>query len=291
MIALRAPAKINLCLRVLGRRPDGYHELESLFQMVGLYDDVTVRPRRRGIVVSVEGADLSIGPGNLAYEAAVALAQAIPGSPGAAIDLVKRIPLGAGLGGGSSDAATVLIGLNRLWGLRWPRRRLAEVGAKLGSDVPFFFFGPTAWGTGRGERVTPAPRLRLSAAGPVPEWAVLVNPGFPVSTRWAFEAFDKALRLTNQRAAYKMGRFSRAPSAAAWSMANDLEQVTAARHPVIEEIKVRLLKAGAGIARMSGSGPTVFGTFATRAEALEACQSLLPSWRRWVVRVLKRAPW
>lgn len=291
MIALRAPAKINLCLRVLGRRPDGYHELESVFQMVGLYDDVTVRPRRRGIIVSVEGADLSTGPGNLAYEAAAALAQAVPGAPGAVIDLVKRIPLGAGLAGGSSDAATVLIGLNRLWGLRWPRRRLAEVGATLGSDVPFFFSGPTAWVTGRGEHVTPVPRLRLSAAGPVPGWAVLVNPGFPVSTRWAFEAFDKALRLTNQETAYKMGRFSKAPPAAVWSMTNDLERVAAARHPVIEEIKTKLLKTGAGIARMSGSGPTVFGTFATRAEALEACQSLLPSWRRWVVRLLKRAPW
>jgi 4-diphosphocytidyl-2-C-methyl-D-erythritol kinase len=291
MIALRAPAKINLCLRVLGRRPDGYHEVESVIQLVGLYDDVTIRPRRRGIIVTVEGADLPTGPGNLAYDAAAALAHEVPGSPGAAIRLVKRIPLGAGLGGGSSDAATVLVGLNRLWELRWPRRRLAEVGAKLGSDVPFFFFGPTAWVTGRGERVTPAPALGPSAAGPVPCWAVLVNPGFPVSTKWAFEALGKTVRLTNEGTIYRMGRFSATPPASVWSVANDLERVSAQRYPVIEEIKTQLLKAGAGVARMSGSGPTVFGTFATRAEAVGACDAVSPSWRRWVVPVLKRAPW
>ncbi len=291
MIALRAPAKINLCLRVLGRRRDRYHDLESVIQMVGLYDDVTIGPRRRGIVVDVEGADLPTGPGNLAYDAAAALAHEARGSPGASIHLVKRIPVGAGLGGGSSDAATVLVGLNRLWGLQWPRQRLAELGARLGSDVPFFFFGPTAWVTGRGERVTPVPHLRPSAAGPVLPWAVLVNPGFAVSTKWAFEMFGKTVRLTNEKAVYRMGRFSTAPPAAVWSTANDLERVSAARYPVIEEIEKQLLKAGACVARMSGSGPTVFGVFGTRADAVRACDALSPSWRRWVVRVLKRAPW
>ena len=125
MIVLRAPAKINLCLRVVARRPDGYHELESVFQMVGLYDQVTIRPRRQGITVTVEGADLPSGRGNLVYEVATVLARKAGGSRRASIHLTKRIPLGAGLGGGSSDAATVLIGLNRLWKLRWSRPRLA----------------------------------------------------------------------------------------------------------------------------------------------------------------------
>lgn len=299
MIALRAPAKINLCLRVLGRRPDGYHELASAFQMVGLYDDVTLRPRRRGISLDVAGAKLPRGPGNLAYDAAVALAREAGVSIGASIHLTKRIPLGAGLGGGSSDAAAVLAGLNRLWKLRWSRARLAALGALLGSDVPFFFFGPTAWVTGRGERVAPAPSLRPSASG-LPCWAVLVNPGFAVSTQWAFEAFDatisrrsarKPIQLTNEKGADKMGRFSKASPAAVWSMANDLEPVSAAKYPVIGEIRTALLKAGAGAARMSGSGPTVFGVFATRAEAKRACDTLSPSWRQWVVRVLRRTPW
>lgn len=299
MIALRAPAKINLCLRVLGRRPDGYHDLESVFQMVGLYDEVTIRPRRLGISVDVKGADLPRGCGNLAYDAAVALAREAGGSRAASIHLAKHIPLGAGLGGGSSDAAAVLIGLNRLWRLRWPRPRLASLGAALGSDVPFFFFGPTAWVTGRGERVAPAPSLRPSTSGPQPCWAVLVNPGFSVSTQWAFRALDQALggttrrtiRLTNDGVIYKMGRLSEASPASLRSMGNDLERVSVARHPVIEEIKTQLLKAGAVVARMSGSGPTVFGLFTTRAEAAKAGAGLSPSWRRWVVRVLRRAPW
>ncbi len=295
MIALRAPAKINLCLRVLGRRPDGYHELESVFQMVGLYDEVIVRPRRRGISIDVEGVDLPHGSGNLAYDAAVALAREAGGTRAASIHLAKQIPLGAGLGGGSSDAAAVLIGLNRLWRLRWPRPRLAALGAALGSDVPFFFFGPTAWVTGRGERVAPAPSLRPSTLGPLPCWVVLVNPGFPVSTQWAFQALDQAvggtIRLTNGGAIYKMGRLSDGSPASVRSMANDLERVSVARYPVIEEIKAQLLKAGAVAARMSGSGPTVFGLFATRAEAAKASEGLSPLWRRWVVRVLRRAPW
>lgn len=291
MIALRAPAKINLYLRVLGRRSDGYHEIESVMQMVGLYDEVVVRPRRKGIRLTVEGGDLPSGPGNLAYNAAAAMALEAGGSRAASIHLVKRIPLGAGLGGGSSDAATVLIALNRLWRLHWPRPRLAALGATLGSDVPFFFSGPTAWVTGRGERVAPAPALRPSGSGPVPAWAVLVNPGFAVSTKWAFEALGETRGLTNVEAIYKMSRLSEAPPASVWSMANDLEQVSAARHPVIEEIKTHLRTAGARAVRMSGSGPTVFGMFGTGSEAAKACEDLSPSWRRWVVRVLRRAPW
>jgi 4-diphosphocytidyl-2-C-methyl-D-erythritol kinase len=283
----RAPAKINLCLRVLGRRPDGYHDLESAFQMVGLYDDVTIRPRRAGIVLTVAGAALPAGPGNLAYEAAAVLARESGGSRGASIHLVKRIPLGAGLGGGSSDAATVLMGLNRLWKLGWSRARLADLGATLGSDVPFFFFGPTAWVTGRGERVAPMPDARPSPTGPVFPWAVLVNPGIAVSTKWAFETF----RLTNDRGVDRMPRSSKAPPAVPWSIPNDLERVTAARHQVVEDMKACLLKSGARAARMSGSGPTVFGVFPTRAEAAVASEALSPSWRRWVVRLLRRAPW
>jgi 4-diphosphocytidyl-2-C-methyl-D-erythritol kinase len=283
----RAPAKVNLCLRVLGRRPDGYHDLESVFQMVGLYDDVTIRPRRAGIVLTVEGATLPAGPGNLAYEAAAALARESGGSRGASIHLTKRIPLGAGLGGGSSDAATVLMGLNHLWKPGWSRARLADLGATLGSDVPFFFFGPTAWVTGRGERVATMPDARPSPSGPVFPWAVLVNPGITVSTKWAFEAFG----LTNDRGVDRMPRSFEAPPAVPWSIPNDLERVTAATYPVVEDMKARLLKSGARAARMSGSGPTVFGVFPTRAEAVVACKELSPSWRHWVVRLLRRAPW
>jgi 4-diphosphocytidyl-2-C-methyl-D-erythritol kinase len=285
MIALKAPAKINLSLRVLGRRPDGYHDVDSVMQMVGLYDDVEVAPGRRGLNVFVEGADLPEGPGNLVYEAATALAKAAGVSTGASIRLTKRIPIGAGLGGGSSDAAAALMALNRLWRLRWPRTRLAELGAGLGSDVPFFFFGPTARVAGRGELVARAARPRLVGEPQPLEWAVLVNPGFSVSTRWAFQ------RLTKERSIVTIPRSFGAPVSAPCPVENSLEAVTASSYPVIEEIKRWLRDAGAGVALMSGSGPTVFGLFSSRAEAVRARVGLPQAWMGWVVKLLRRAPW
>lgn len=285
MIALKAPAKINLSLRVLGRRPDGYHDIDSLMQMVGLYDDVAVAPGRRGLDVFVEGADLPGGPGNLVYDAATALAKAAGVSTGASIRLTKRIPIGAGLGGGSSDAAAALMALSRLWGLRWTRTRLAELGAGLGSDVPFFFFGPTARVTGRGELVARTARPRLVGEPRPSEWAVLVNPGFSVSTRWAFE------RLTTGGSIVTIPRLLEAPVSAPCPVENSLESVTASSYPVIEEIKRWLRDAGAGVALMSGSGPTVFGLFSSRAEAVRARVGLPQAWMGWVVKLLRRAPW
>lgn len=285
MIALKAPAKINLSLRVLGRRPDGYHDIDSLMQMVGLYDDVAVAPGRRGLDVFVEGADLPGGPGNLVYDAATALAKAAGVSTGASIRLTKRIPIGAGLGGGSSDAAAALMALSRLWGLRWTRTRLAELGAGLGSDVPFFFFGPTARVTGRGELVARTTRPRLVGEPRPSEWAVLVNPGFSVSTRWAFE------RLTTGGSIVTIPRLLEAPVSAPCPVENSLESVTASSYPVIEEIKRWLRDAGAGVALMSGSGPTVFGLFSSRAEAVRARVGLPQAWMGWVVKLLRRAPW
>lgn len=285
MIALKAPAKINLTLRVLGRRPDGYHDIDSVMQMVGLYDDVAVAPGRRSLDVFVEGADLPGGPGNLVYDAATALAKAAGVSTGASIRLTKRIPIGAGLGGGSSDAAAALMALSRLWGLRWTRTRLAELGAGLGSDVPFFFFGPTARVTGRGELVARTTRPRLVGEPRPSEWAVLVNPGFSVSTRWAFE------RLTTGGSIVTIPRLLEAPVSAPCPVENSLESVTASSYPVIEEIKRWLRDAGAGVALMSGSGPTVFGLFSSRAEAVRARVGLPQAWMGWVVKLLRRAPW
>ncbi len=307
MIALKAPAKINLSLRVLGRRPDGYHDIDSVMQMVGLYDDVEVAPGRRGLDVVVEGADLPAGPGNLVYEAATALAKAAGVSTGASIRLAKRIPIGAGLGGGSSDAAAVLMALSRLWRLRWTRTRLAELGAGLGSDVPFFFFGPTARVTGRGELVARTARPRLVGEARPSEWAVLVNPGFSVSTRWAFEALGappaarlpgsggpsglSTSRLTTGGSIVTIPRLLGAPVSAPCPVENSLEAVTASSYPVIEEIKRWLRDAGAGVALMSGSGPTVFGLFSSRAEAVRARVGLPQAWMGWVVKLLRRAPW
>lgn len=295
MIVLKTPAKINLSLRVLGRRPDGYHELDSIMQMVGLYDEISIEDHPDTIAVHTSGATLPDGPGNLAYDAAAALAKAAGSARGASIRLVKRIPLGAGLGGGSSDAAAVLDGLNRLWGLGWPRARLAELGATLGSDVPFFFAGPTAHVSGRGECVRRMARPRMVGEGARCDWVVLVNPGFAVSTRWAFDAlrappFDATFGLTKANSADTIPRSPEAP-APPYPAENSLESVTATPYPVILEMKRMLKEAGASVVLMSGSGPTVFGLFSDRRQAKAGLTTRPETWKGWVARVLRRAPW
>lgn len=295
MIVLKAPAKINLSLRVLGRRPDGYHELDSIMQMVGLYDEVHIEDHPDAIVVHTRGATLTDGPGNLAYDAAVALAKAAGVGCGASISLVKHIPVGAGLGGGSSDAAAVLAGLNRLWGLGWPRARLAELGATLGSDVPFFFTGPTAHVSGRGECVDRMARPRMVGEGSRCDWALLVNPGFAVSTRWAFDALrasplDATFGLTKANSADTIPRLPGAP-APPYPAENSLESVTATAYPVIIEMKRMLKETGASVVLMSGSGPTVFGLFSDRRQAEAGLTAVPETWKGWVARVLRRAPW
>lgn len=305
MIALRAPAKINLYLRVLGRRDDGYHEIESVMQMVGLYDDVVVSTRRSGLSVRVVGAELPEGPGNLVYDAASLLAKEAGVARGVTIRLTKRIPLSAGLGGGSSDAAATLIALNRLWRLHWSRSRLSEIGAQLGSDVPFFFRGPSAWVSGRGDRVASRP------VDPSYTWAVLVHPGFAVSTRWAFEALGAPVsthspdrgwtqagnpthaphELTKKNATDTIPGLPTVPDPVVYPAENTLESVTTAAYPVIRDIKAWLYDAGAGRALMSGSGATVFGLFAASAEAKAAHARLPKAWKGWVVRLLRRMPW
>ncbi|MDC4222707.1 MAG: 4-(cytidine 5'-diphospho)-2-C-methyl-D-erythritol kinase [Candidatus Manganitrophus sp.] len=169
-VLVKAPAKVNLYLKVLGRREDGYHEILSLMQMVGLYDFLALREEPSDIRLTIENASsLPADRSNLVFRAAEALQKAAfqgkARSKGVSIRLTKNIPIAAGLGGGSSDAAATLVGLNRLWGLRWPRERLARLGATLGSDVPFFLYGPTAWASGRGDEVEPATGERSGMDG------------------------------------------------------------------------------------------------------------------------------
>ncbi len=177
-----APAKVNLVLRVLGRRPDGYHEVWSLLQTVGLEDELTVRvrPGLSGLQVQCDDADLPTDGRNLVHRAAALVLERAGKSVGLEIRLRKRIPVSAGLGGGSSDAAATITALNHVLGLGWSAGVMAQVGAVLGSDVPFFFFAPTAWVRGRGEAVS-----ALTLRGT--RWVVLVYPGFPIGTRWAYD--------------------------------------------------------------------------------------------------------
>jgi 4-diphosphocytidyl-2-C-methyl-D-erythritol kinase len=279
-ITLRSPAKINLCLSVLGRRPDGYHDVEMLMQMVGLYDEVTVSLGRPGISVDCDSRQVPSGEGNIAWKAAAAMLGVSGGNSGLAIKIKKNIPVAAGLGGGSGNAAAVLAAANRLLGTAIGRDGLAEIGARIGMDVPFFFFGPTALARGRGEILTELP--------PLPPFRVLiVNPGFEASTAWVYK--NLKLRLTkkidcNSIARLKIGALAR-------ELHNDLETVTSAAYPVVTRIKEALLDRGAVGALMSGSGPSVFGIYETERACLSAADSLSPEgWKLYPVMTLTESP-
>ena len=256
-LVAEAFAKVNRSLVVLGKRPDGYHELDTVFQAVGLTDRLTFE-RSDLLTLHVDDPSIPSGSENLVLRAARALAEAVGSRPKAAITLEKRIPSGGGLGGGSSDAAVTLLGLSALWELDLPLDLLTGVGARLGSDVPFFLHGGTARGLGRGERIEPL-------ADFPPQAVVLVMPPFPVSTPAVFGRLEA-------RAWDGLG--SRVLEAGDDPDRNDLEPAAEALFPALRDVRDALGRAGAARARLSGSGSTVFGLFPDVATAAEAARGL-----------------
>lgn len=249
-----APAKVNLFLRVVGRRPDGYHDLKSRMQKLALFDELTLSRISAGIELHCPDGKSPEGPQNLAHRAAALFLAKMPEAGGARITLYKSIPTAAGLGGGSSDAAAVLRGLNTLHGEPLDEDALAALALQLGADVPFFARNaPAADAEGVGEILRPAPPLADCLV-------LLVKPGFPVSTAWVYRNLD----LTRLPHKDSLPNF-RNDQWADWG--NDLEQVTLARHPALAGLKAAMREAGAEFALMSGSGPTVFGIFTDRARA------------------------
>jgi 4-diphosphocytidyl-2-C-methyl-D-erythritol kinase len=266
---------------VLGKRLDGYHEVEMVMQAVGLYDEITVRLIESGITVNCDNSTIPAGEGNIAYRAAREMQDLSGKQSGIAVDIKKNIPVAAGLGGGSSDAAAVLVACNRLLGAGLGRDRLAEIGTRLGMDVPFFLYGPTALAKGRGELLTSVP-------SPPKFWVLLVNPGFETSTAWVYKNLNFGLTkkgdCTNI-AGLKVSQIAR-------SLHNDLETVTAAAHPVIGEMERSLLDSGALGVCMSGSGPTVFGIYPTEAACRTAAQAIhTKGWRLYPAETLTGSPY
>lgn len=261
-----SPAKVNLFLKVLSKRPDGYHEILSLMQPVSLYDELTVEVEEGdGIVVSADHAGVPGGKDNLAYRAADLVLRETGLKRKVSIFIGKRIPVGAGLGGGSSNAATVLMGLNSFLGSPVKEQRLMELGASIGSDVPFFILKTPAIATGRGEVLK---RVKLPRYG-----YVLVNPGFHVSTAWAYNNLDLTKKPEDNILMYSEETLGSVHDIKDF-LQNDLEAVTAGRYPEISAIKGALVEAGALGSLMSGSGPTVFGVFSETGKAEEAFQRL-----------------
>ncbi|MDI6631654.1 MAG: 4-(cytidine 5'-diphospho)-2-C-methyl-D-erythritol kinase [Bacillota bacterium] len=259
-----ARAKVNLCLDVFDLRPDGYHEVASVMQSLALHDVLALEAVPEGISLQVTGEAVTAGEENLVLRAARHLAAATGCRRGAAVTLHKNVPVAAGLGGGSADAAAVLVGLNSLWRLECEPGFLAKIGAVLGADVPFCLAGGTALATGRGEKLTRLP--------PLPELGVLLlKPPYGLSTAAVYRAFDSA-RPNHRPVAWRMAE---ALAGGDWREAlqwcsNALEAVAFREHPELAVLKQELQEAGALCALMSGSGPTVFGIFATVAEAARA---------------------
>jgi len=273
--ALLAPAKINLCLHVLGRRSDGYHDLAMLMQRVALFDKVTVcLTPGASILVDCPGLELPEGAENIAARAARLMLDHVGQRQGVAITVNKGIPAAAGLGGGSSDAAAVLLLLDDLLGLNLPLHELMMLGGRLGADVPFFLFRKTAWATGIGD-------ILHEWRGMLPVWVLLVNPGISVATAWVYQN----LRLTHPRTEDKIPRFPVRIEEVVHLLHNDLESVTCSRYPVVDEIKSEIMALGAAGALMSGSGPTVFGLFPEQGAAENAARALSRDTGWWSVAV------
>jgi len=267
-----APAKINLCLHVLGRRPDGYHELAMLMQRVALFDRLDIElVDGNDVTVGCPGLQLACGEQNIVEKAVRLLLAHVGLKQGVSVKVEKKIPAAAGLGGGSSDAAAVLQGLDELLGLGLPRSELMALGVRLGADVPFFLYEQTAWVTGIGECLQHWPGLP-------PVTLVLVNPGVVVSTAWVFQS----LGLTCPTPMARIPRFPERASDLVCLLHNDLEVVTCRHYPVITTIKERLVASGADGALMTGSGATVFGLFEDPSRAALAAQTLSAETNWWV---------
>jgi 4-diphosphocytidyl-2-C-methyl-D-erythritol kinase len=266
-----APAKLNLMLHVVGRRADGYHELQTVFQLIDLCDRVRIRVREDGQITRPAGAAGVAETDDLVVRAARALQAESGTGLGADIEVSKVIPMGGGLGGGSSDAATTLLALNRMWGTALDPGRIAAIGAGLGADVPVFVHGRSAWGEGVGERLTPVEMPRET-------WYLVIFPGVAVPTAAVFQAPE----LTRNSPPTTMRGFLETGGR------NDCEAVVRARFPAVAEALDWLARHAP--ARLTGTGSCVFASFSRAADAERVAARVPDEWRAFVARGVNRSP-
>ncbi len=283
MKVLRLPAfaKINACLHIIGRRPDGYHELRTIFETISLFDTLELSLRRGpGIALECDDAALPVGRENLVWRAVAEMRKRLGLRAGVHVRLTKRIPVARGLGGGSSDAAVALLGVQRLARRELPREELLEMASRLGADVPFFLFGGRALGVGRGEEIYPLPEVGK-------RWLAVVSPAdIAVNTRQAYAWFSS--ELTKRRRPPTLNRFC----ALCWSdqgtvLSNDFEGAVFRRHPRLARIKRALFRHGAAEVALAGSGSAVFGVFPSPAKSRRAALQF-PNDQVFVAETLSR---
>jgi 4-diphosphocytidyl-2-C-methyl-D-erythritol kinase len=259
ILHLESPAKVNLRLEILKRREDGYHELKTVLQKISLYDELHFSLKKeKGVSIATDHPNLPVGKDNLVYKAAQSMLMISGYQGGLQVEIEKRIPLGAGLGGWSSNAATALKALNHLLKLNLSQKELMGMGLKIGTDVPFFLLKGAAIGSGIGEQLKKKELPIL--------WYVLIYPDFEVSTRWAYQNFV----LTNQQFHFNLHKFLKTPEGISDILFNHLEGVVSRKYPQINIMKKILFSVGALGSSMTGSGPTVFGLFPNGKRALEA---------------------
>jgi 4-diphosphocytidyl-2-C-methyl-D-erythritol kinase len=264
MIKRLSPAKVNLHLKVLRKREDGYHDLATLMQRISVFDEMTFKMCDRGITLRCPGHHALENDRNIAYRAAEMLIHETAWPHGIEIILEKQIPIAAGLGGGSSNAATTLLALNEMMDAPFSKEDLMKMGTRLGADVPFFIYERTAWAFGIGDRLS-------EASAPPSLSLLLINPGFELSTKTVYERLN--FTLTKEPIHYSIPRFLKVDDVIE-GLHNDLEEVSTRLHPVIGKLKNLLLDHGALGALMSGSGPTVFGIFSSEEETKLAEKAL-----------------
>ena len=278
---LESTAKVNLRLEILKKREDGYHELRTILQKINLHDLLHFSLKKeRGISIKTNHPNLPVGKRNLVYQAVQSILKKSDYKGGVLIEIEKRIPLGAGLGGGSSNAAATLKAMNQLLKINLPKKELMAMGLEIGADVPFFFLEGAAIASGIGERLK---KIELPGL-----WFVLIYPNFEVSTRWAYQNFI----LTKRRFHFNLHGLLRTPKEISNLLWNDLEEVVSRECPQIGVMKKMLYSAGALGALMTGSGPTVFGVFSEEGGASEAYKKVkkMVRGRGWIILNARSIP-
>ncbi len=267
-IQLKAPAKVNVRLEITGKRPDGYHNIFSIFVPVELFDDIEIRQNNKGTInFSTQGLNVPEDPTNLVYKAANSFFEKTSiKNRGIDIKLNKNIPVAAGLGGGSSDAASTLLALNEMYESPIKKEELHEIALKLGADVPFFLDAVPSIVTGIGEILEPIPNW--------PElWYLIITPQVEISTAWVYRNYK--MELTSNEYDYIRKTLKNDDVIISNILKNDLEKVTSTSFPIISTLKRKIMDAGAEGAIMSGSGPSVFGIFLSREKAVSARDLLM----------------
>ena len=274
-----SPAKINLFLQVTGKRPDGYHELFSLMCCVSLFDTIFLRFGTEKIEIKSSHPQIPLDETNLAHKAAALFFKTLGVKDGVTITIEKSIPVAAGLGGGSSNAASVLRGLNQHYDFPFTRDQLMSLGLSLGADVPFLLFQKPALASGIGEKLEAYPAL-------LPNNVIIIHPGVKVSTTEVFQNLN--LRLTKCKKKITKTSLTKTGYNVSLHLCNDLETVTVSKYPEIKSVKEQLINQGALGALMSGSGPSVFGLFSDPDKAGQAVQAIgrNPHWNAYLAEII-----